>query len=94
MPEAFPSLSTVEREASKRYHPLKEGEFLFDKLAAHLDTYKAPRISEDVTRVVSRVEYDGSNDFVLPLSNDSLPQQNMFTAITLGEVDEMFKESY
>jgi len=35
MPEAFPSLSTVEREASKCYHPLKEGEFLFDKLAAH-----------------------------------------------------------
>lgn len=39
MPEAFPSLSTMEREASKRYHPLKEGEFLFDKLAAHLDAY-------------------------------------------------------
>ena len=45
MPEAFPSLSTVEREASKHYHPLKEGEFLFDKLAAHLDAYKAPRIT-------------------------------------------------
>jgi len=100
MPEAFPSLSTVEREASKRYHPLKEGEFLFDKLAAHLDAYRAPpriiSISEDATRVVSRVEYDGSNDrivgFVLPLSNDSLPQQNMFTATTFGEVDEMLND--
>ena len=100
MPEAFPSLSTVEREASKRYHPLKEGEFLFDKLAAHLDAYQAPRvisISEDATRVVSRVEYDGSSDrivgFVLPLSNDSLPQQNRFTATTFEDVDEMFKRS-
>ena len=89
MPEAFPSLSTVEREASKRYHPLKEGEFLFDKLAAHLDAYNAPRmisISEDATRVVSRVEYDGNSDsivgFVLPISEDSLPKQNLFSATT------------
>ena len=31
--------------------------------------------------------------FVLPLSSDSLPQQNVFTATTFEEVDEMFKQS-
>ena len=100
MPEAFPSLSTVEREASKRYHPLKEGEFLFDKLAAHLDAYNAPRmisISEDATRVVSRVEYDGNSDsivgFVLPISEDSLPKQNLFSATTLEEIEQIFASS-
>jgi len=60
MPEGFPSLSTVEREAKKRYTVPCEGEFLFDKLLAHLEAYSAERIvsiSEDATRVVSRVEY-------------------------------------
>ena len=99
MLEAFPSLSTVEREASKRYHPLKEGEFLFDKLAAHLDAYQATRIisiSEDATRVVSRVEHDGSSDrivgFVLPLSNDSLPQQNTLLPAHLKALMDVSKK--
>jgi len=68
MPEAFPSLSTVEREANKHCHPLKEGEFLLDKLSAHLDAYNAPRvisISEDATRVVSRIYYDGNSESVV-----------------------------
>ena len=39
MPEAIPSLSTVEREANRRYSPLGEGKFIFDKLLAHLEGY-------------------------------------------------------
>lgn len=100
MPEAFPSLSTVEREASKCYQPLKEGEFLFDKLSAHLDAYNAPRIisiSEDATRVVSHVEYDGNSDcivgFVLPLDENSLPKQDFFCATSFKEIEQMFSIS-
>ena len=58
MPEAFPSLSTVKREAAKQLTPLSEGEFAFDKLAAHLEAYNASKfvsISEDATRVIARV---------------------------------------
>lgn len=85
MPEAFPSLSTVEREANRRYSPLAEGEFMFDKLLAHLEGYNAEKIvsiSEDATRVISRVEYDSSSDklvgFVLPFDHNSLPEQTSF----------------
>ena len=100
MPEAFPSLSTVEREASKCYQPLEEGEFLFDKLSAHLDVYNAPRvisISEDATRVISRVEYDGNSDsiigFVLPLNENALPKKDSFHATSFEEIEQMFSTS-
>jgi len=35
MPEALPSLSTVQQEAAKQYNPLSEGEFVFDQLSVH-----------------------------------------------------------
>lgn len=100
MPEAFPSLSTVQREANKHYQPIKEGEFLFDKLLAHLDAYNAPRIisvSEDATRVVSRIDYDGKSDsivgFVLPLGASSLPEHGYFDATSFERIEQMFSTS-
>ena len=100
MPEAFPSLSTVEREANKHYQPLKEGEFLFDKLLTHLDAYNAPHvisISEDATRVVSRIDYDGNSDsivgFVLPLNEKSLPEHDYFKATSFERIEQMFTMS-
>ena len=100
MPEAFPSLSTVEREANKHYQPLKEGEFLFDKLLAHLDAYNAPRvisISGDATGVVSRIDYDGNSDsivgFVLPLNEKSLPEHDYFKATSFERIEQMFTMS-
>lgn len=100
MPEGFPSLSTVEREAKKRYTVPCEGEFLFDKLLAHLEAYSAERIvsiSEDATRVVSRVEYDDSSDkivgFVLPLNNNGLPRKDCFRATSLADIEQMFLTS-
>jgi len=99
MPEALPSLSTVKREAAKRYTPLIEGEFSFDQLVAHLEAYSASRmvsISEDATRVISRVEYDQVKDklvgFVLPLDEDSLPLSESFQASTLSAIEEMFEK--
>ena len=81
-----------EREAKKRYTVPCEGEFLFDKLLVHLEAYSAERIvsiSEDATRVVSRVEYDDSSDkivgFVLPLNNNGLPKKGLFHATYLNK---------
>jgi len=100
MPEAFPSLSTIQREANKHYQPIKEGEFLFDKLLAHLDAYSAPHIisvSEDATRVVSRIDYDGKSDcivgFVLPLGENSLPEHGYFDATSFERIEQMFLTS-
>lgn len=53
MPEALPSLSLIKKDMRKSYSNFTEGEFRFDKLSAHLDAYKSPRIisiSEDATR--------------------------------------------
>ena len=100
MPEAFPSLSTVEREANRRYSPQAEGEFTFDKLLAHLEGYNAEKIvsiSEDATRVISHVEYDSSNNkivgFVLPLDCNSLPIKTSFYATSFAETENMFLNS-
>ena len=46
MPEALPSLSTVERDAKKRYIVASEGEFQFGKLVAHLEAYNADNFRE------------------------------------------------
>ena len=97
MPEALPSLSTVERDAKKRYTVPGEGEFQFDKLVAHLEAYNAERIvsiSEDATRVIKRVEYDGTSDkivgFVLPLDDDGLPKKDYFGATSLDDIEKCF----
>ena len=100
MPEALSSLSTVKREAAKRYTPLIEGEFSFDQLVTHLEAYSASRvvsISEDATRVISRVEYDQTKDklvgFVLPLDKDLLPLSGSFQATSLSTIEAMFENS-
>ena len=97
MPEAIPSLSTVEREANRYYSPQAEGEFIFDKLLAHLEGYNTEKIvsmSEDATRVISRVEYDSSNNkiggFVLPLDCNSLPIKTSFYATSFAEIEICF----
>ena len=97
MPEALPFLSTVERDAKKRYTVPSEGEFQFDKLVAHLEAYNAERIvtiSEDATRVVTRVEYDDTSDkivgFVLPLDDNGLPMKDYFGATSLDDIEQMF----
>ena len=70
---------------------------MFDKLSAHLDAYNAPHvisISEDATRVVSRIDYDGNSDsivgFVLPLGDDSLPEHGCFDATSFERIEEVF----
>jgi len=65
MPEALPSLSPVQREAAKQFNPLSDGEFAFDQLSVHLKSYNVPRIvsiSEDATRVITRIEYDPNSN--------------------------------
>ena len=80
MENALPSLRSVQRTIRSEYHPLSEAQFQFDALVNHLTKYNAPfviAISEDATRIVSRVEYDRETDrmvgFVLPCNDDGLP---------------------
>ena len=61
LPEALPSLRTVQTLIHFQYTHIEEGKFQFDALMDHLQKYKAPpiiAIAEDATRIIQRVEYD------------------------------------
>ena len=61
MPQALPSLRTVQRIVHHEYEVMNEGEFRFDQLANHINSYKCAKvivIGEDATRLVARVDYD------------------------------------
>ena len=61
MPEALPSLRTVQNVIHKEYQTIDEGCFRYDGLSQHIKQYKAPNvvsIGEDATRVIARVDYD------------------------------------
>ena len=44
LPEALPSLRTVQRIVSCEYQPLHKGEFRYDELLVHLNSYNAPMV--------------------------------------------------
>ena len=98
IPEALPSLRTVQRAVSNEYRPIHEGEFRFKELLAHLNAYKTPKviaIGEDATRVISRVEYDNETDklvgFVLPCNEQGIPLGDSFIAVTFASIEESFR---
>ena len=101
MPEAFPSLRTVQKEVNKKYCSMVEGEFQFDMLSDHLDAYNAPRvisISEDGTRVLSRIEYDEESDkfigFVLPVNDKYIPVNDSFCGCaSFEDIERIFSTS-
>ena len=97
IPLALPSLSTVKREIHKSFSGISEGCFQFDQLLDHLNAYSAAHvicISEDATRVVSRVEYDPNSDrlvgFVLPVDKNCIPIQDAFCATSFEQIEEIF----
>jgi len=97
MPEALPSPSTIRKEMSKSYSNIVEGEFRFDKLSAHLDAHKCPRIvsiSEDATRIIRRIEYDEDSNklvgFVLPVDSNFLPVTDSFLATSFEMIEATF----
>ena len=80
MPEALPSLRTVQRTISSEYKSFTEGSFNFDDLLSHIKDHKASKfisVGEDATRVISRIDYDCETDrcvgFILPLGSNGLP---------------------
>lgn len=62
MPAAVPSLCTIQRQIHSEYHHIK---LQFDGLVSHLTKHKVPFvvfISQDATRIISRVEYDDESN--------------------------------
>ena len=65
MPQALPSLRSVQRSVHNEYLIIHEGQFRFDELLVHLNRYNSPKvitIGEDATRLIARVDYDSETN--------------------------------
>ena len=98
MPEALPSLRTVQRYVHSEYQTLDEGSFRFDELLTHIKDHKASNaisIGKDATCVISRIDYDAETDrcvgFVLPIDDNGLPLVDSFLAVSYVAIEDMFK---
>ena len=99
LPTALPSLRTVQRIVHNEYHHLHEGDFRFDDLLAHLNSYKTAKvvsIGEDATRVISRVDYDSETNklvgFVLPCDEKGIPIGDSFMAVSFESIEQAFRD--
>ena len=98
MPEALPSIRTVQSLLYDEYKPIHEGTFRFDELLQHLECYGASKfvtIGEDATRLISRVDYDNETDrlvgFVLPCTEKGLLCTDSFVASSFQAMMEAFQ---
>ena len=75
MPEALPSLRSVQRILLNDYQPFHEGEFRFDELEKHLISYETDRLV----------------GFVLPCDASGLPLYDSFIAVSFEAMQDAFK---
>ena len=97
MPQALPSLRTIQRVVQSEYKDIGEGEFRFDDLDVHLESYGAQKvvaIPEDATRVIAKADYDYETDrvvgFVLPCNDAGLPLSDRFWLHHLVQLKKCF----
>jgi hypothetical protein len=100
MPNALPSLRTVQRKVNSDYQVILEGEFRFDELLLHLKNYNSPlivSIGEDATRLNARVDYDHVTDrlfgFVMPVNEQALPMTDTYLATSFTAIENFFSNS-
>ena len=95
--KSLPSLRTVQRHIRTEYKTIHEGVFYFDELVIHINKFQCSKIvaiSEDATRIISRIDYDVETDkcvgFVLPVDASGLPISNSYLAVSFTAIEEMF----
>ena len=102
LPQAMPSVRTIQSTIHSQYTHIEEGDFRFDQLSLHLEKHHLPRIvtiSEDGTRIIKRVEYDPRTNrcvgFVLPsqTNGNGEIENNQFEATSFENIEDMFKSS-
>ena len=70
MPQALPSLQTVQSLIQLEYSHIEEGKFRFDELQEHLSKHDAPKIvavAEDAKHILHKVEYDPTTNLFLSI---------------------------
>lgn len=88
----LPSISTVRQQLGKET-PVKEGQLQIEPIKAAMELRKEPMfvwISEDDTKITSRIKYNITDDCVmgleLPLSINGVPEQSFFKFTSIDVV--------
>lgn len=94
---SMPSPSLIIKHISKVRDPIEEGVLRFDELQEYLDQNNLPTvvfISEDGTRIISRVVYDSKTNRIVglvgELDRNGLPDTSPFMALNEETVKNMF----
>ena len=94
---AIPSLRSVQRIITRDYKTFIEGDFRFEDLLDHLNSFNAAKIvtiGEDATRIIGRVEYDSDTNklvgFVLPCNSSGLPLCDTYIVNSFQSIEEAF----
>jgi hypothetical protein len=97
MPEALPSLRTVQTIIRSDYQPFREGYFRFNEVVEHLHKHQAPfivTVAEDATRIIKTVDYDAYTNtcvgFVLPNDDKGMPIMDSFTVSSFQDIESYF----
>lgn len=97
LPDSLPSVTTIGSCIKKFNSPIREGEFRFHELKIYLTERCLPLIvwiSEDATRVTTRIQYDPHyNDvvgFVLPFNSDGIPITGSYEASSAQAITDYF----
>ncbi|KAL0100589.1 hypothetical protein PUN28_019732 [Cardiocondyla obscurior] len=97
LPNALPSISTLNRYSYNRRKYTEEGKMDFEGLVQHLKERNASKviwIAEDATRITGKIEYDSRSNkilgFVLPLKN-GLPDKKKYIATSAEAIQNCFK---
>lgn len=100
IPEALPSLRTIQGIVQSQYQPFYEGYFHFDELIIHLKKHNAPlfvTVSEDATRIIKSVEYDPHTNrcvgFVLPSAVNGQVNADAFTVTLFKDIERYFAQN-
>ena len=99
LPQALPSLRTVQTIVQTQYSHIEEGVFRYKELVEHLNKHDLPylvSIAEDATRIINRIEYDPQTNrcvgFVLPLGDDGRYKVDAHQATSFEAIQEMFQK--
>ncbi|KAJ8686027.1 hypothetical protein QAD02_021820 [Eretmocerus hayati] len=95
-----PAPTTVHRYIRTKSQPIAEGEIRASGLRVFLDSRQLGDevwLSEDATRVTSRIQYDSRNNevvgFVLPTDENSMPKTHIFKATDAQTIVNYFKNN-
>ncbi|CAM4930197.1 unnamed protein product [Rotaria socialis] len=95
VPGVLPALSTLQGHPLNKQHRMKEAEFRFDSLSAHMNSLKTniAFAAEDCTAVIKKISYDSfTNSFVglVPPLNDGIPTTLHYQTDSFKKLREWF----